>query len=202
MLAAFPDALVAEFADGWEDRWRDFHHAIEIGPLWVGPPWETPPAGALAVVVDPGRAFGTGAHPTTRLCLELLLDEERGSVVDVGCGSGVLSIAAIRLGHDPVVALDVDEMAVEVAEENARANAVELDARVLDARTGQLPEADLALANISFEAIELVGGRLETRRAITAGYLANDHPRLPGFAHLARRECDGWGADLFERLAR
>jgi ribosomal protein L11 methyltransferase len=200
VLAAFPGALVSEVADGWEDRWREFHHAIEIGPLWVGPPWQTPPSGAVAVVVDPGRAFGTGAHPTTRLCLELLLEEELGSVVDIGCGSGVLSIAAILLGHAPVIAVDLDEVAVEVARENAAANGIELDARMVDARDGRLPEAGLALANISFEAIALVGPRLGTRRAITAGYLAQDRPALPGFEHRDRRQLDGWAADLFERV--
>ena len=86
-----------------------------MGPLWIGPPWESAPADALAVVIDPGRAFGTGAHATTRLCLELLLDAPRGSVLDVGCGSGVLAIAAARLGFGPVAAVDVDEIAVDAA---------------------------------------------------------------------------------------
>src|SRR5437016_3537985 len=81
----------APVENGWEDRWRDFHRPIRIGPLWVGPPWEEAPPGAVAVWIDPGRAFGTGAHPTTRLCLELLLDVRRGSLLDVGCGSGVIA---------------------------------------------------------------------------------------------------------------
>ncbi|HEY4346563.1 MAG TPA: 50S ribosomal protein L11 methyltransferase [Gaiellaceae bacterium] len=199
MLAAFPDARVVEVTEGWEDRWREFHRSVTIGPLWVGPPWEAPPPGALAVVVDPGRAFGTGAHASTRLCLELLLRESRGSVLDVGCGSGVLSIAASLLGHSPVIAVDVDPVAVEVAKENARANGVDLETRVVDARNGELPEADLALANISLEAIEAVGPRLRVARAITAGYLSRDSLELPGFTRLERLERDAWAADMFSR---
>src|SRR5581483_8593025 len=103
-----PRAALDEVADDWADRWRAFHRGVRLGPLWVGPPWEAAPAGALPVVIDPGRAFGTGAHPTTRLCLELLLEQPPGALVDVGCGSGVLAIAAAKLGHGPVVALDVD----------------------------------------------------------------------------------------------
>ena len=84
----------------------------------------------IDLVIDPGRAFGTGAHPTTRLCLELLLeladDGARGSLCDLGCGSGVLSIAAARLGFGPVTALDSDRLAVEATTANARDNGVAL----------------------------------------------------------------------------
>src|SRR5206468_8894660 len=97
VLAAFPEARIVEVEAGWEDRWREFHRPVRVGPLWIGPPWESAPADANAVVIDPGRAFGTGAHPTTRLCLELLLEAPRGRVLDVGCGSGVLAISAARL---------------------------------------------------------------------------------------------------------
>jgi ribosomal protein L11 methyltransferase len=199
VLDAFPEAVVEQVEAGWEDRWREFHHGTVIGPLWVGPPWEAPPTGALPVVVDPGRAFGTGAHPSTRLCLELLLEQERGSVLDVGCGSGVLSIAAARLGFGPLVAVDVDPVAVEVTKENARMNEVELDAYPVDAGSGELPPAGLALANISLEAIEAVVPRLAAERLITAGYLVRDRPDLPGYRPLARLEQDGWAGDLFVR---
>ncbi|HKS78772.1 MAG TPA: 50S ribosomal protein L11 methyltransferase, partial [Gaiellaceae bacterium] len=88
------DVVAADdVAEGWEDGWRAFHHGVRVGRLWVGPPWEEPPLDAVAVVIDPGRAFGTGAHATTRLCLELLQELEPASLLDVGCGSGVLSIA-------------------------------------------------------------------------------------------------------------
>ena len=185
--------------EGWEDRWREFHHGIEIGPLWVGPPWEEPPAGAIAVVIDPGRAFGTGAHPSTRLALELLLDETPGSILDVGCGSGVISIAAAKLGFAPVTAVDVDEVAVEVARENAQANDVEIEARTADARGPGLPPADLAVANISLELVQAAASAIDAGRLITAGYLAADRPELPGFTHVRRLERDGWAGDLFRK---
>jgi ribosomal protein L11 methyltransferase len=198
VLAVFPNAFVTTVEEGWEDRWREFHHGVSIDPLWVGPPWEDAPAGATAVVIDPGRAFGTGAHPSTRLALELLLDEERGGLLDVGCGSGVISIAAAKLGFGPVVAVDVDDVAVEVTRENAAANEVDVDVRVADARES-LPPARLAVANISLELVVAAAAALQSERLITAGYLASDSPSLPGFAHARRVERDGWAADAFSR---
>jgi ribosomal protein L11 methyltransferase len=151
------------------------------------------------VVVDPGRAFGTGAHATTRLCLELLLEEPRGSVLDVGCGSGVLSIAAAKLGHEPVSAVDVEEPAVAATCANAARNGVVVDARRADARLAPLPRADLALANIALAAVEALGERLDAGRVITSGYLARDVPLLSGFRRVGRRELDGWAADVHRR---
>jgi ribosomal protein L11 methyltransferase len=189
---------VTEVADGWDERWREFHHPVRIGPLWVGPRWHAAPPGALPVVIDPGRAFGTGAHPTTRLCLELLLEQDRGTVLDIGCGSGVIGIAAARLGFTAVAAVDFDETAVEITRENARWNGVELSVCQLDARAGPLPEAELAIANVSLAAVEALAGVVASPRLITAGYLARDRPELPRFRHLTRRELDGWAADVFE----
>ena len=138
--ASFPDAVVQPVPQGWEDAWRAFHHPVTVGGLWVGPPWEQAPDPARAVVIDPGRAFGTGAHPTTRLCVELLATTaERGSLLDVGCGSGVLAIAGVRLGFAPVVAVDVDPVAVETTVANADANDAEVDVRLLDAEAASLP---------------------------------------------------------------
>ena len=198
VVAAFPDARTSEVEEGWEDRWREFHRPVRIGPLWVGPPWEQPPDDAVAVVVDPGRAFGTGAHPTTRLCLELLLGQPAGSVVDIGCGSGVLAIAAAKLGHTPVTAIDADESAVAATRANAAANGVALEALARDALGDPLPAAKLALANIALAAVEALGGRLTSARVITSGYLAADRPKLGGFTLVERRELDGWAADLHE----
>jgi ribosomal protein L11 methyltransferase len=199
VLGAFPEAVVSDVEPGWEERWREFHRPVRIGPLWIGPPWEMPDGNAITVVVDPGRAFGTGAHATTRLCLEFLLGQGPGSVLDVGCGSGVLAIAAAKLGHGPVIAVDFDEAAIAATKANAAANGVEIDARGLDASEGPLPRADLALANIALEPVEALGGRLEVERAITSGYLVADQPQLGGLRHTGRRELDGWAADLFER---
>ena len=90
-------------------------------------------------MIDPGRAFGTGAHPTTRLCVELLARAERGSLLDVGCGSGVLSIAAARLGFGPIRAVDNDPVAVETTIANAAVNGVVIDAALLDGEVDALP---------------------------------------------------------------
>jgi ribosomal protein L11 methyltransferase len=198
-VAAFPDARTTDVADGWEDRWRDFHHPVRVGPLWVGPPWLEPPRGVTAIVIDPGRAFGTGSHATTRLCLELLLEQPQSGVLDVGCGSGVLAIAAARLGHAPVTAIDMDEAAVTATNSNARGNGVTVDARRLDALEGELPHEELALANIALGAVEALGGRLASRLVITSGYLVSDEPSLAGFRRVERRKLDGWAADLHER---
>ena len=117
---AFGGAAATDVEADWQDRWRQFHKPVRVGSLWIGPPWEAPDGGAIAVVIDPGRAFGTGGHPTTQLCLQLLEDEDRGSVLDVGCGSGVLSIAAAKLGFDPVTAVDFDPQAVEATRAERR----------------------------------------------------------------------------------
>jgi ribosomal protein L11 methyltransferase len=197
---AFGGARGTDVDAGWEDRWRSFHRPVRIGPLWVGPPWEEPPAEALAVVIDPGRAFGTGAHPTTRLCLELLLESPRGAVLDVGCGSGVLSICAARLGFAPVIALDSDPVAVEAAAANAVANGVSVDVRLEDALAGRdLPAADVSVANITLEAVERVAARVASPRLIASGYLASDRPAVEAFTALKRAEAEGWAADLLAR---
>ncbi|MDX6486351.1 MAG: ribosomal protein methyltransferase [Gaiellaceae bacterium] len=186
-------------AEGWEDGWREFHHGVVVGRFWVGPPWEEPAAGVEPIVIDPGRAFGTGAHPTTRLTLELLQELPQGSLLDVGCGSGVLSIAAARLGFSPVLALDNDEHAVAATAANAAVNGAEVAARRADALTDELPETDLALANIALDLVERLLPRLSASRAVTSGYLVADRPAANGWAHVERRERDGWAADLLER---
>jgi ribosomal protein L11 methyltransferase len=196
---AFGSAEAREVADGWEDQWRTFHRPVRVGRLWVGPPWETPDADAIAIVVDPGRAFGTGAHPTTRLCLELLEGLPRSSVLDVGCGSGVLSIAAAKLGFGPILAVDVEYAAVEAARANAAANGVEIEVSQLDALTLPLPRADLVVANIALAAVERIPTHHEAVRFVTSGYLQSDEPVLDGWTSVERRRSDGWAADLFER---
>ncbi len=184
---------VGDVAEGWEDAWRTFHHGVRVGGCWVGPPWEEPPADAVGVVVDPGRAFGTGAHPTTRLCLELLQETEPTSLLDVGCGSGVLSVAAAKLAFSPVHAVDLDEVALETTRANAAANGVVVHVG------RELQPARLAVMNIALDVVERMLPELPVERAVTSGYLERDQPRADGWHRVERRVREGWAADLLER---
>jgi ribosomal protein L11 methyltransferase len=195
---SFGGAHATNVETGWEERWRSFHKPVTVGPLWVGPPWETPPAGRTAIVVDPGRAFGTGAHATTRLCLELLRDLPCGSLLDVGCGSGVLAIAGAKLGFSPVTAIDFDPLAAEAARSNATANGVEVETLLLDATAAALPAASAALANIALDAVKDVARALDCERLVTSGYLVSDRLELPGWSRRHRLGDEGWAADLWE----
>jgi ribosomal protein L11 methyltransferase len=148
---ALVEVRTEEIADDWSERWREFHRPLVLGDrLTVRPPWEPPGDAELDVVIDPGQAFGTGAHATTRLCLELMLESSvtEGSFVDVGCGSGVLAIVAAALGFDPVSALDYDPAAVTATEENAERNRVTLHPGLFDLRRDQVPDGDLVVANV------------------------------------------------------
>ncbi|MFL5926665.1 MAG: 50S ribosomal protein L11 methyltransferase [Gaiellaceae bacterium] len=198
LWAFFAGARGADVEGGWEDKWRAFHRPVRVGRLWVGPPWEVPHADALAVVVDPGRAFGTGSHPTTQLCLQALQELEPGPLLDVGCGSGVLSIAAALLGFDPVLGVDVEAPSIAAMTENARANGVggKVEAKLV-AAAERLPSAATTVANISLQAIEALPRRIDTRTLVTSGYLVSEQPKLPGFAHVSRRALDGWASDLY-----
>ena len=195
LRAAFGPVDVVVVEPGWEERWRAFHRPARAGGLWIGPPWEIAPEDVPAVVVDPGRAFGTGAHPTTRLCIELLARAERGSVLDAGCGSGVLAVAAALLGFAPVHAVDADEDAVQVARETVRVNGVRVDVSRADVLRDELPRVDLVVANIELRAVQELLARRPAGRAITSGYLAGDRLTAPGWEQVDRAELDGWAAD-------
>jgi ribosomal protein L11 methyltransferase len=169
--AAAGDGLVevvaTEVPDDWADRWQDFHKPLLVGDrLWLRPSWEEPRAGAIDVVVDPGRAFGTGAHPTTRLCLELLLElaeagEANGPLTDLGTGSGVLAIAAAKLGWSPVRGYDHEEPAIEAAAANAKVNGVKLELERINLRE-RLPElAPTVVANMTAPILRVVAEQLD-----------------------------------------
>jgi ribosomal protein L11 methyltransferase len=194
----FGEVLTRRVDDGWEHRWRSFHRPVVAGGLWIGPPWETAPAGVPAVSIEPGLAFGTGAHPTTRLCVELLDGQPRGSLLDVGCGSGVLAIAGVRLGFQPVIAIDLDPVAVEVTIANAAANGARVEVELGDARV-TLPPADVVVANLTIGLVDELLGHVNAKRAVTSGYPVGEHPEAPDWELLGRRGLDGWAADLFER---
>jgi len=177
-------------AEGWEDGWRAYHRGVRVGRCWVGPPWEEPPPEAFAIVIDPGRAFGTGAHASTRLCLELLQEVEPTSLLDVGCGSGVLSVAAAKLGFEPVSAVDIDTVALETTRINADANGVAVEVGT------ELRPSSLGVMNIALDVVERMLPELPVERAITSGYLERDEPQVDGWRVAMRRVSDGWAADL------
>lgn len=199
-----------EVPDDWHERWKRFHRPVLVADrLHVRAPWEAPSRrpGVEEVVIDPGRAFGTGAHPTTRLCLELLLAvEPAGPVADLGCGSGVLAIAAAKLGFGPVWAFDHDPAAVEATERNAAANGVTL-ARVerLDLRAERPPRAPVVVANLMRSLLLEVAARMEERPAtlVVSGLLDHEADEVAAaFAPLAerdRRSAEGWSALLLTR---
>jgi ribosomal protein L11 methyltransferase len=133
----------------------------------VRPPWTQPQAGALDVVIDIGLAFGTGSHATTRECLELLQTLEPGSLLDVGTGSGVLAIAAERLGYGPVVGIDNDELAVGAAWDNGMRNGSEAQFEVGDALDPgfRWPSVDVVVANLTLGPLVLLGERMSAMEA-------------------------------------
>lgn len=197
---AFGGTRASDVEAGWEERWRSFHRPVTIGPLWIGPPWECLPDGVTAVVIDPGRAFGTGAHATTRLCLELLLDLPRGPLLDVGCGSGVLAIAGAKLGFAPVVALDVDPLAVEATRTNAAVNGVEVETVLRDG-SHEPQSAETVVANIALDAVGEVARAVTCTRLVTSGYLVSDQLVLPGYRRVRRLDDEGWAADVWEAMS-
>lgn len=215
LRAAAGDALVEvrteEVADDWDERWKQFHQPIDVGGrLHVRPPWSAPPGeDVLDVVIDPAQAFGTGAHATTRLCLELMLElEPAGGFVDVGCGSGVLAIAAAKLGWGPVVAVDFDPLSVEATRANAAVNGVVVDARVGDLRREEMPGAPTVAANLLRPLLLSYASRLSAPapRFLTAsGLLKEEGDEIAaafasrGLAERERREAGEWVALLLER---
>jgi ribosomal protein L11 methyltransferase len=184
------EVVATTVPDDWADRWQDFHKPLLVGErIWLRPSWEPPRAGAIDLVVDPGRAFGTGAHPTTRLCLEYLLEleragEARGALVDLGSGSGVLAIAAAKLGWDPVRGYDHEPASIEASKANASVNDVNPSFELLNLRE-HLPElAPTVVANMTTPVLKAVasllasdeGGRGRTRRSLPAVAPTSPYP--------------------------
>jgi ribosomal protein L11 methyltransferase len=196
-----------ELTDDWADRWRDFHRPAQIGRIHVRAPWHEPPGGAIDIVVDPGQAFGTGAHPTTRMCLELMQGlRPGGPLADLGCGSGVLAIAAAKLGFAPITAVDHERAAVDATTENARVNGVRLE-RVerMDLRTDAAPVAPIMVANLVRPLLLRVAPLLpeQPETLIISGLLEGEEEEVAAaFAPLRERRrlrLQGWSALLLTR---
>jgi ribosomal protein L11 methyltransferase len=188
-------------ADDWAERWKEFHTTVEIEGMRIRPPWLEPAGAGLDLVIDPGQAFGTGAHPTTKLSLRLMLGlEPAGSFADLGCGSGVLAIAAAKLGFAPVTALDSERAAVEATIDNAAANGVALD-RVerVNLREQDPPAAGTVAANLVRPLLLGLAGRIEGEALILSGLLEHEVDEV--VAAFGRREQQrlveaGWAAVL------
>jgi ribosomal protein L11 methyltransferase len=181
---ALVEVAASEVPDDWADRWQDFHKPLLIGGrLWLRPSWEPPREGAIDVVLDPGRAFGTGAHPTTRMCLELMLElastgSARGGLTDLGTGSGVLAIAGAKLGWDPVAAIDHEPASLEAAAANAAANGVDVELARVNLREELPPTAPTVVANMTAPLLIAIAERLPgvdaPRRMLCSGLLGGE----------------------------
>lgn len=204
--------------DDWEGRWKDFHRPVEVtsssgrSSLWVGPPWAERPD-RPSIVIDPGMAFGTGAHPTTRICLSFLLDlSERGlatgSLLDLGTGSGALAIAGEILGFGPVIAADSEQAAVDAVSANAALNGVDPGVRRLDLRTASIPDCRTLVANLTGPLLSELAGRFEDGNLPStiacSGFLSAEREKVGdrfgslGYEATASAGIDGWAGLLLQ----
>jgi ribosomal protein L11 methyltransferase len=200
----------------WENEWKKFFKPRRVGSHFVvRPTWESFDAlpGDKVIVLDPGQAFGTGDHPTTRMCLEYLEMQvaPSNSVLDLGCGSGILAVGAKMVGAGETLAIDIDPIAVEVAKENITRNNVEVKTAVGDVLELQLESRwDIVVSNIiSATLINLApdaayalrpGGKWIVSGIITQNWSdVKKAAEKSGFTYIEHREEDGWNAGVFKK---
>lgn len=200
---------LTEVSDDWRERRRDrFRPRVYGGRLAVRPEWAPPPGDGLldVVLVAEAAAFGTGDHPTTRACLELLshLGPE-DSLADLGCGSGVVAIAAARLGWGTVHAVDVDPRSVRATTENARRNQVDVSTRVLDLVREPPPPATLSVANVPSWVHERLAPRVSSRTVVATGIESRHREAVArayqaaGYRQVVLEDLMGWSLLVAER---
>ncbi len=194
-------------AQDWVRTSREQFAPLRIGRLWVVPTWIEPPdPSALNLRLDPGMAFGTGAHPSTRLCLQWLQDNlpPGARVLDYGCGSGILAIAAAKLGAAQVVGVDIDPVALKAAHDNSRRNDVRADYTAPNLLSAVSPSGrfDVVIANILANPLVLLapvllGHLAETGVIVLAGVLARQCDALVGAYGAAdpRLQLSVWASD-------
>jgi ribosomal protein L11 methyltransferase len=204
---------LADVPPGWEDEWKRFLAPVEVAAggraVRVRPPWYAAEGDGLDVLIDPGRSFGAGTHATTQLVLELLLESEAaGPLCDWGAGTGVLAIAAAKLGYGPVVAVDVEPDALETIPRNAAANGIAgLETRWLDLTATPAPWAPTVTANLTCDLLERAAACVEEppRRLLASGVLEREVAALleawapHGLSEVDRRVHGEWAAVVLER---
>lgn len=205
--------------ENWAESWKRHFYPLEIGPrLLVLPSWskQKPKRGQAVVILDPGLSFGTGHHPTTAFCLSQVAvrrdDMRQQRLLDVGCGSGILAIAAAKLGYSPVVAFDFDPEAVRVAKENAKANGVSF--RITQQDLTKMPRRstekfDVVCANLIYDLLIQERDRILARLApdgtlVLAGILRTQFPKvrrafeMAGLRLVASRAAKEWRSGAFQ----
>lgn len=200
--------------DSWMDAWRAYAEPIDIdGRVLLWPDWieGTPPSDRLVIHLDAGRAFGSGTHPSTRLVVRELLamDLSGARVLDVGCGSGVLAVAAVRLGASRADGVDVDPVARLVTVANAERNGVAGHVRVLGATIDDAPGAyEVVVANIGAAVLRSIAPGLAERAPVLvlAGLLTEQADAVaaafPGWEAQVSEPDDGWVALVLRRSRR
>jgi ribosomal protein L11 methyltransferase len=209
---ALVDVRMTDVAAGWERRWHEYLRPVEVAAggraLRVRPPWEpaAPGGAAIELVIDPGELFGAGTHPTTQLCLELLLElEPGGPLCDWGAGSGILAIAAARLGYAPVTAVEVMPDGLAAISLNAGANGVAVTTRWLNLAATPAPWAPTVTANLTLELLQEIAAQALDRppeRLVASGFLGAQADAAAaafarhGLVEAGRRSRGGWAALL------
>jgi ribosomal protein L11 methyltransferase len=193
---ALLDVVSEPVPAGWERRWHEFLKPVRVGEIVVRPPWIGGAEDDL--VIDPGVYFGAGTHPTTQLCLELLQQiEPRGPLCDWGAGTGVLAIAAARLGWEPVTAVEIDAGALETISVNAAINRVAVTTRWINLTATPAPWTPVAIANLPRTVLVEVLIERPPELLIASGVLAREAgevARAFGLREQERRTHGDWAA--------
>lgn len=197
----------------WERAWMDDFKPQRFGQrLWICPTWSTPPEpNAVNLMLDPGLAFGTGTHPTTALCLSWLEQAElaKKSIIDYGCGSGILSLAALKLGAEEVYAVDIDQQALQATQNNALTNNLNMNRLFISLPDELLNPADLIIANILLAPLIMLKERFQQLlhpegRLVISGILQEQAPILieayaSAYILTGQENLDGWSLLIFAR---
>lgn len=219
-LSSFKDITMEKVIiddEDWKDKWKEYFKPAKVGEkIVVKPTWEPyePRAEELVIEIDPGMAFGTGTHETTSLCIKLMEKyiSKGDKVLDVGCGSGILAIGAALLGAGEVLGVEIDPVAVKIAEENIRLNKVE---NVAEAKYGDLTKgvdfkADLVVANLMADLVKLLSEDVAKHMEKEAYYISSgildeqvvsvaDYMRTLGFKILEVKQDGMWCAVVAQK---